>query len=95
MVYAAASNRIREIRPSGIIGGLWETQTMEELGTHSHWRKRGAGHSLPTVAVRSVSIPIAGGCAAKCFRNPVFFMDQKRFAPTRYRAVVLTETHYS
>lgn len=38
---AAASNRIREIRPSGIIGGLWETQAMEELGTHSTYRKSG------------------------------------------------------
>ena len=35
MVYAVASNRTREIRPSGIIGGLWETQAMEELGTRS------------------------------------------------------------
>ena len=40
MAEAAASNRIREIRPSGIIGGLWETQAKEELGTHSPWRKR-------------------------------------------------------
>jgi hypothetical protein len=34
-VYAAASNRIREIRLSGIIGGLWEPSAKEELGTHS------------------------------------------------------------
>ena len=47
-VYAAASNRIREIRPSGIIGGLWEPQAMEELGTHSTiGESLGSGNSLP------------------------------------------------
>jgi hypothetical protein len=36
---AAAANRTREIRPSGMRGGLAETLAMVELGTHGINRK--------------------------------------------------------
>ena len=36
---AAAANRTREIRPSGMRGGLAETLVMVELGTHCTNRK--------------------------------------------------------
>ena len=36
---AIAANRIREIRPSGMRGGLAETLVMVELGTHYTNRK--------------------------------------------------------
>jgi len=42
---AAAANRTREIRPSGMRGGLAETWTMAELGTRCTDRK-GAGRKL-------------------------------------------------
>ena len=37
--YAAAANRTRESRPSGMRGGLAETLAMVELGTHCTNRK--------------------------------------------------------
>jgi len=52
---AAASNRTRENRPSGIIGGLRETRRWAELGIHS---TRVAWSLSGRRAVRSVSIPI-------------------------------------
>ncbi len=42
---AIAANRTREIRPSGMRGGLAETLVMVELGTHCTNRK-GAGWKL-------------------------------------------------
>ena len=42
---AAAANRTREIRPSGMRGGLAETWAMVELGTRCTFRK-GAGRKL-------------------------------------------------
>ena len=50
-------NRIWENRPSGIAGGLWETQAKGELGSHSTIErveketlslKHGAPSSIPT-----------------------------------------------
>jgi len=38
---AAAANRTREIRPSGMRGGLTEPWAKVELGTRSSYRKRG------------------------------------------------------
>ena len=42
-------NRTREIRPSGIVGGLAETWTMVELGTRRTTERVRAGHSPPKV----------------------------------------------
>jgi hypothetical protein len=44
-----ASNRTRDIRPSGIIGRLWEPSTMEGLGSRSVTERADVGHSPPTV----------------------------------------------
>jgi len=44
-----ASNRTREIRPSGIIGRLWEPSPMEGLGSRSVTERADVGHSPPTV----------------------------------------------
>ena len=44
---AIAANRTREIRPSGMRGGLAETLVMVELGTHCTYQK-GAKWKLST-----------------------------------------------
>jgi len=43
-------NRTREIRLSGIVGGLWETWSMVELGTRRTIERVRVGHSPPTDA---------------------------------------------
>jgi hypothetical protein len=43
-------NRTREIRPSGIVGGLWETWSTVELGTRRTIERVRVGHSPPTDA---------------------------------------------
>jgi hypothetical protein len=43
-------NRTREIRPSGIVGGLWETWSMVELGTRRTIERVRVGNSPPTDA---------------------------------------------
>jgi hypothetical protein len=53
---AAAANRTREIRPSGMRGGLTETWSMAELGTHGAIERAPPGHSPPTDA-RAVFLP--------------------------------------
>jgi hypothetical protein len=42
-------NRTWENRPSGIERGLWETQAMGELGTHTMIERVDSGNSLPKV----------------------------------------------
>ena len=41
-------NRTREIRPSGIVGGLWETWSMVELGSRRTIERVRDGNSRPT-----------------------------------------------
>ena len=53
---AAAANRTREIRPSGMRGGLVETWSMAELGTHGAIERAPTGHSSPTDA-RATLLP--------------------------------------
>ncbi len=43
-------NRTREIRPSGIVGGLWETWSMVELGSRRTIERVRVGNSRPTDA---------------------------------------------
>ena len=47
---AAAANRTREIRLSGMRGGPGETWAMVELGTRGATERAPVGHSPPTVA---------------------------------------------
>ena len=47
---AAAANRTRESRPSGMRGGPGETWAMVELGTRGATERAPVGHSPPTVA---------------------------------------------
>jgi hypothetical protein len=49
---AAAANRTREIRPSGMRGGLAETWAMVELGTRCTYRK-GACRKLSACRLRA------------------------------------------
>jgi hypothetical protein len=53
---ATAANRTREIRPSGMRGGLAETWAMVELGTHRTTERVRTGHSPPNAA-RAVFLP--------------------------------------
>ena len=53
---ATAANRTREIRPSGMRGGLAETWAMVELGTHRITERVRTGHSPPNAA-RVVFLP--------------------------------------
>jgi hypothetical protein len=53
---AVAANRTREIRPSGMRGGLAETWAMVELGTRCTTERAHVGNSLPKVA-RAVFLP--------------------------------------
>ena len=53
---AAAANRTREIRPSGMRGGLAETWIMVELGTHCTTERVHVGNSSPKAA-RAVFLP--------------------------------------
>jgi len=53
---AVAANRTREIRPSGMRGGLAETWAMAELGTRCTTERVQVGNSLPKVA-RAVFLP--------------------------------------
>ncbi|MFA7184341.1 MAG: prepilin-type N-terminal cleavage/methylation domain-containing protein [Victivallales bacterium] len=46
---ATAANRTREIRPSGMRGGLAESWTREEIGTHRTTERVRNGHSQPKV----------------------------------------------
>ena len=46
---ATTANRIREIRLSGMRGGLAETWAMEEIGTRRATERVRSGHSLPKV----------------------------------------------
>jgi hypothetical protein len=39
-------------------------------------------------------LAVAGGCEVYTFPSRDHFIVVKRFAPTRYREVVLTATHY-
>jgi hypothetical protein len=47
---ATAANRTREIRPSGMRGGLAETWAMVELGTRRTTERVRIGHSPPNAA---------------------------------------------
>ena len=58
---AAAANRAREIRPSGMRGGLVETWSMAELGTHGAIERASTGHSPPTDA-RATFLPDEEEC---------------------------------
>ena len=49
-VQSRGQNRTREIRPSGIVGGLWETWSMVELGTRRTIERVRVGNSPPTDA---------------------------------------------
>ena len=53
---AIAANRTREIRPSGMRGGLAETWAMVELGTHCTTERVHDGNSPPK-AERAVFLP--------------------------------------
>lgn len=53
---ATAANRAREIRPSGMRGGLVETWSMAKLGTHGAIERASTGHSSPTDA-RATLLP--------------------------------------
>ncbi|MCP5002881.1 MAG: hypothetical protein GY941_02875, partial [Planctomycetes bacterium] len=53
---AIAANRIREIRPYGMRGGLAETWVMVELGSRRTTERVRNGNSPPTVA-RTVFLP--------------------------------------
>src|SRR4030095_5520306 len=51
-----AANRTREIRPSGMRGGLAETWAMGELGTHLAIERASVGNSPPKV-IRAALLP--------------------------------------
>src|SRR4029450_10852458 len=53
-----ADNRTREIRPSGMRGGLAETWAMGELGTHLAIKRASVGNSPPKV-IRAALLPDA------------------------------------
>src|SRR5262249_41725545 len=53
-----AANRTREIRPSGMRGGLAETGAMGELGTHLAIERASVGNSPPKV-IRAALLPDA------------------------------------
>ena len=67
---ATAANRTREIRPSGMRGGLTETWAMVELGTHRTTERVRIGHSSPNAA-RVVFLPDRA-------RQPQTFSGQDR-----------------
>jgi hypothetical protein len=63
------ANRIRENRPSGMIGGLAETWAMVELGTRRTYRK-GAGWKLSASrCARRISIPTVKSIGGKRIRS--------------------------
>ena len=49
-VQSRGQNRTRESRPSGIVGGLPETWSMAELGSHPATERAGCGNPPPTDA---------------------------------------------
>jgi len=53
---ATAANRTREIRPSGMRGGLAETWARGELGTHLAIERASGGNSPPK-AIRAAILP--------------------------------------
>ena len=68
----AASNRTREIRPSGIIGRLWEPSAMEDLGFRSVTERADVGHSPPNVLrtqFLSRSAICSRACTTLCFED--------------------------
>lgn len=75
---AAAANRTREIRLSGMRGGLTETWSMAELGTHGVIERAPIGHSSPTDA-RAVFLPDCSGRQGHVLASESLAMSIARF----------------